>query len=69
MLCDRHQSAIVATQSPGQAAFRSGYSTVDHLLVLALLIEGFAEWTQQLWVGLVDFEKAVDAVEHSALWE
>ena len=36
---------------------------------MALLTKRCAEWNQELWVGLVDFEKAFDTVEHSALWK
>ena len=27
-----------------------------------------AEWRQELWLCLVDFEKAFDTVEHASLW-
>ena len=51
-----------------QAAYRKGFCTEDHLLTLTLLTEKCLEWNHPLWLGLVDFEKAFDTVEHAALW-
>ena len=69
MLCARLDGTIVGQQSVDQAAYRKGFSTEDHLLSLALLLERSTEWSAEVWLGLVDFEKAFDTVEHSALWE
>ena len=69
MLRARLEGAIVGQQSVDQAAYRKGFSTDDHLLTLGLLLERSAEWNSELWLGLVDFEKAFDTVEHSALWK
>ena len=69
MLCNRLQPIIISEQSPDQAAYRKGYSTVDHMMAITLLTEGCAEWNQKLWVALVDFEKAFGTVEHAALWK
>ena len=69
MLCGRLGQRINAEQSVDQAAYRKGFSTEDHLLTPALLLEQCAEWNIDLWIGLVDFEKAFDTVEHEALWE
>lgn len=33
-----------------------------------LLLEQSSEWNTELWLCLVDFEKAVDTVEHFPLW-
>ena len=68
ILCNRVQPAIIGAQSPDQAADRKGYSAEDHLLTLTLLFEKCMEWNQEIWFGLVDFEKAFDTVEHGALW-
>eukprot|EP00959_Pyramimonas_sp_CCMP1952_P248434 5192961-Pyramimonas_sp.AAC.1 len=43
------------------------YPTVDHLLALTLLAEGYDEWCWQLWVCLVGCEKVVGAAECAAL--
>eukprot|EP00959_Pyramimonas_sp_CCMP1952_P246305 5148115-Pyramimonas_sp.AAC.1 len=38
------------------------------MLAVTLLVEGCAEWKQDLWIGLVDVEKAFDTMEHCSLW-
>ena len=50
-------------------AYRQGFSTEDYLISLALLLEASAEWNVPLWLGLVDFERAFDTVEHAPLWD
>ena len=69
MLCTRIQATVFESLSNDQAAYRPGYSTEDHLLTIALLTEPCEEWNQDLWLGLVDFEKAFDTVEHQSLFE
>ena len=69
MLCARLEEKIISQQSVDQAAYRKGYSTDDHLLTLALLLERCSEWNAEVWLALVDFEKAFDTVEHTALWD
>ena len=69
MVCYRIQSRIIRNQSADQAAYRPSYSTEDHLLSTVLLLERSAEWNHELWLGLVDFEKAFDTVEHNTLWK
>ena len=68
MLCSRLEERIMSQQSIDQAAYRKGYSTDDHLLTLTLLLERSSEWNAEVWLALVDFEKAFDTVEHAALW-
>ena len=68
MLCGRIKPTIVGQQSVDQAAYRQGFSTEDHLITLTLLLEASSEWNQPMWLGLVDFEKAFDTVEHAPLW-
>ena len=38
------------------------------MLSLTLLLEKCQEWNQCAWLCLVDFEKAIDTVDHDALW-
>ena len=40
----------------------------DHTLTVTLITELCSEWRSELWLGLIDFEKAFDTVEHDALW-
>ena len=69
MLCHRVQNSVLQAQSPDQAAYRPGFSTEDHLLTCTLLFERCREWSQDLWLGLCDFEKAFDTVERNSLWK
>ncbi len=69
MICTRISERLMPQQSVEQAAYRKDFSTQDHLLTMTLLFEKSREWNAALWVGLVDFEKAFDSVEHEALWE
>ena len=69
MFCERIQTTLMSQQSSDQAAYRAGYSTEDHLLTVTLMTELCSEWRSELWLGLIDFEKAFDTVEHDVLWE
>ena len=69
MFCERIQTTLMSQQFPDQAAYRAGYSTEDHLLTVTLMTELCSEWRSELWLGLIDFEKAFDTVEHDVLWE
>ena len=64
MMCAIIAPTIYMHQSCDHAAYRPGFSTEDHLMTLTLLIEGCREWSAELFVGLVDFEKAFDSIEH-----
>eukprot|EP00959_Pyramimonas_sp_CCMP1952_P398769 8355679-Pyramimonas_sp.AAC.1 len=69
LLCGRLRGPISEGQSVDQAAYRKGFSTIDHLLTFTLLAEASNADNAELWMGLVDFEKGFDAVEHDALWK
>ena len=68
MVCNRLTPIIMTTQGVEQAAYRKGFSTVDHLLTTVLVIERSWEFKVPLWIAMVDFEKAFDTVEHEPLW-
>ena len=55
-------------QPRGQAGFRSGYSTMDHLHALNQVIEKANEYNLELCVGFIDYDKAFDSVEHKDLF-
>ena len=44
------------------------FGTEVHLLILILLLEKIGEWNVDIWLGLVDFEKIFDTVEHDGVW-
>ena len=68
MLYKRLVKFLQPMQSAEQAAYRSDFSTEDHLVRLSLLYEGARVWNINLWLVLVDFEKAFDSLERLALW-
>ena len=69
ILCNRLQAFLMPHQSVDQAAYRKGFSTEDHLLTVSLLIEKSREFNFPIWLGLVDYQKAFDTVEHEPLWQ
>ena len=69
MVCGRIQAQVFDNQSVDQAAYRKGFSTVDHLLSATLILERANEWNVDTWRAAIDFEKALDSVEHRALWQ
>ena len=51
-----------------QSAFRKGYSTVDHAFVLNELINIYLHKNKRLYCCFIDYQKAFDTIERSALW-
>ena len=52
-----------------QAGFRSGYSTVDHVVVLNVLIELYSHKKKKLYCAFIDYKKAFDSIDRSLLWQ
>jgi len=55
--------------SEAQAGFRAGRSTVDQLFTLRRIAETYSEFSKQLYVCYVDFQKALDSVWRAGLWQ
>ena len=51
-----------------QAGFRAGHSTMDHVFVLHHVIDFYRQKGKQLYCAFVDYSKAFDLVNRSALW-
>ena len=53
-----------------QAAFREGYSTLDHVFVLNELINMYLQKgkKKRLYCCFIDYQKAFDTIRRSALW-
>ena len=51
-----------------QAAFRKGYSTLDHIFSLHCLLNIYLSKGQKLYCAFVDYEKAFDKIWHAGLW-
>lgn len=52
-----------------QAGFRRGFSTVDHIHTLEMIIEKYQEFNRPLYTVFIDYQKAFDTLLHSAIWE
>ena len=52
-----------------QAGFRPGFSVLDHIFALHAIIEFYKNKKQRLYCGFVDYSKAFDLIDRSALWQ
>ena len=68
ILLRRIHTKLDAAQSKDQAGFRPEYGCIDHLFTVAAIAERAMEFGKPLWIATVDFQKAFDSVEHSAIW-
>ena len=53
---------------PEQAGFRPGFSTLDHIFTLHCIIEYYKSKHGRVYCAFVDYSKAFDLIERSALW-
>ena len=60
---------LKGVRARGQAYFREGRSTLDHILTLRTLIEKEIFAGRCLYSCFVDFKKAFDTVPRDKLWE
>ena len=51
-----------------QAAFREGYGTMDHIFVFNEIINLYICNKKKLYACFIDYEKAFDTIDRSALW-
>jgi hypothetical protein len=68
VLLGRISEVLGKAQSVDQAGFRPTFGCEDHLFTLTMLYEKSQEWGNAVWVAAIDFTKAFDTVEHTALW-
>ena len=52
-----------------QAGFREGYSTIDHIFVLQLIIELFQSVHKRVYCAFIDYRKAFDSINRPLLWQ
>ena len=52
-----------------QAGFREGYSTIDHVFVLQIVIELYKSVHKRIYCAFIDYRKAFDSVDRSLLWQ
>ena len=68
IITNRITNTLDENQPREQAGFRSGFSTIDHLHAIIQLIEKSIEYNKPLCLGFVDYEKAFDSIEHTAVF-
>ena len=52
-----------------QAGFREGYSTIDHIFVLQLIIELYQSVHKRVYCAFIDYRKAFDSINRPLLWQ
>ena len=67
VITNRINRTLDEEQPREQAGFRSGYSTQDHIHVISQLVEKQSEYNRPLCMAFIDYEKAFDSVETSAV--
>lgn len=69
-IINKRISATLELKQPiGQAGFRKGFSTVDHMHTIGLIIEKYQEQRRPLYIAFIDYQKAFDTVTHSSIWK
>jgi hypothetical protein len=51
-----------------QAGFRKGHGTTDHIFTLKCLMDMFLSKNKRMYCAFVDYRKAFDTVDRTALW-
>ena len=67
IITNRIGRTLDSNQPREQAGFRSGYSTTDHMQVINQVIEKTDEFKKPLCMAFIDYEKAFDSVDTSAV--
>ena len=69
VLKNRLSSSLDEHQSPEHAAYRRGFSTIDHLHAVTEVLEKTTEYNVPLYMAFVDYTKAFDSIQHRAVFE
>lgn len=65
----RVSKTLEINQPVEQAGFRKGFSTIDHIHTLELIIEKYRENQRPLYAAYIDYQKAFDTISHESIWE
>ncbi|KHJ96059.1 reverse transcriptase [Oesophagostomum dentatum] len=68
VILTRIEKWLEETESSSQVGFRKNHSTLNHIHVLKQLAEKSVEYKFPVYIALIDFQKAFDAVEWPAVW-
>ena len=69
ILLERMKTEVDRLLREEQAGFRKERSCTDHIATLRVISKQSLEWISPLYISFVDFEKASDRVNRTALWK
>ena len=69
VLKNRLSSTLNEHQSPEEAVYRRGVSTIDHLHAVPQALKDTTEYNIPLYMVFVDYAKAFDSIQHRAVFE
>ena len=68
ILNNRLKSYLENILLENQAGFREGYSTLDHIFTLHIIINLYKRMSKDLFMAFIDYQKAFDTIWRTGLW-
>jgi hypothetical protein len=69
VILERVRAAVDQKLRQEQAGFRQGKSCTDQIATLRIIVEQSVEWQSPLYLNFIDFEKAFDSLDRTAIWK